>query len=112
MYDLGRAAFAAVVEPSWTAAYHVGTRHSLRRGTTGELQGGVRDLPAPDRIAPRFRASVGVVEPLDANLASPQVIAAAVAARSHSYCRAGKPRIVGQDGRWREGRCDSGRTVS
>lgn len=91
----------AVVEPSWTAfhvAYRVGSRHALTAGaagkamgmrsseqgwatSTGELQAGASGVAAPVRGVPGLRASVGVLsmEPLDAKVVGPQVVAAAAA---------------------------------
>ncbi|MBE1580996.1 IclR family transcriptional regulator [Amycolatopsis roodepoortensis] len=91
----------AVVEPSWTSfhvAYRVGTRHPLSAGaagkaitlrpgggegwvtSSGELEAGASGVAAPVRGVPGLKASVGVVslEPLDASVAGPAVVAAAV----------------------------------
>ncbi|ANN21335.1 IclR family transcriptional regulator [Amycolatopsis orientalis] len=90
----------AVVEPSWTSfhvAYRVGTRHPLSAGaagkamtlrpggdgwvtSTGELEAGASGVAAPVRGVPGLRASLGVVslEPLDAAVVGPAVVAAAV----------------------------------
>ncbi|MEU9686059.1 IclR family transcriptional regulator [Amycolatopsis japonica] len=91
----------AVVEPSWTSfhvAYRVGTRHPLSAGaagkamtlrpgggegwvtSSGELEAGASGVAAPVRGVPGLKASVGVVslEPLDASLVGPAVVAAAV----------------------------------
>ncbi len=90
----------AVVEPSWTnfhVAYRVGTRHPLSAGaagkamtlrpggaawvtSTGELQAGASGVAAPVRGVPGLRASLGVVslEPLDAAVVGPVVVAAAL----------------------------------
>ena len=91
----------AVVEPSWTTyhvAYRVGTRHPVHRGasgraiglppdaapwaiSSGELQPGAHGVAAPVRGVAGLRASVGVValEPLDAAVVGPLVVAAATA---------------------------------
>ncbi|RSN37028.1 IclR family transcriptional regulator [Amycolatopsis sp. WAC 04169] len=91
----------AVVEPSWTSfhvAYRVGTRHPLSAGaagkamtlrpgggegwvtSSGELEAGASGVAAPVRGVPGLKASVGVVslEPLDASVVGPAVVAAAV----------------------------------
>lgn len=90
----------AVVEPTWTSfhvAYRVGTRHPLSAGaagkamtlrpggegwvtSTGELEAGASGVAAPVRGVPGLRASIGVVslEPLDAAVAGPAVVAAAL----------------------------------
>lgn len=90
----------AVVEPSWTSfhvAYRVGTRHPLSAGaagkamtlrpggdgwvtSTGELEAGASGVAAPVRGVPGLRASLGVVslEPLDAAVVGPVVVAAAL----------------------------------
>jgi DNA-binding IclR family transcriptional regulator len=89
----------AVVEPTWTSfhvAYRVGARHPISQGaagkaltlrqrgkqwvrTTGELQAGAVGIAAPVRGVPGLRASVGVVslEPLEAAIVGPKVVAAA-----------------------------------
>lgn len=91
----------AVVEPSWTSfhvAYRVGTRHPLSAGaagkaitlrpgggegwvtSSGELEAGASGVAAPVRGVPGLKASVGVVslEPLEASVVGPAVVAAAV----------------------------------
>ncbi|MFC9253351.1 IclR family transcriptional regulator [Amycolatopsis thailandensis] len=91
----------AVVEPSWTSfhvAYRVGTRHPLSAGaagkamslrpgggegwvtSSGELEAGASGVAAPVRGVPGLKASIGVVslEPLDASVVGPAVVAAAV----------------------------------
>ncbi|EME59988.1 IclR family transcriptional regulator [Amycolatopsis decaplanina] len=91
----------AVVEPSWTSfhvAYRVGTRHPLSAGaagkamtlrpgggegwvtSSGELEAGASGVAAPVRGVPGLKASLGVVslEPLDASVVGPAVMAAAV----------------------------------
>ncbi|WP_340685952.1 helix-turn-helix domain-containing protein [Amycolatopsis coloradensis] len=91
----------AVVEPSWTSfhvAYRVGTRHPLSAGaagkaitlrpgggegwvtSSGELEAGASGVAAPVRGVPGLKASLGVVslEPLDASVVGPAVVAAAV----------------------------------
>ncbi|WP_410658583.1 IclR family transcriptional regulator [Amycolatopsis sp. lyj-112] len=90
----------AVIEPSWTSfhvAYRVGTRHALSAGaagkamtlrpggdgwvtSAGELEAGACGVAAPVRGVPGLRASIGVVslEPLDASVVGPAVVAAAL----------------------------------
>ncbi|MEU3626147.1 IclR family transcriptional regulator [Amycolatopsis coloradensis] len=91
----------AVVEPTWTSfhvAYRVGTRHPLSAGaagkaitlrpgggegwvtSSGELEAGASGVAAPVRGVPGLKASLGVVslEPLEASVAGPAVVAAAV----------------------------------
>lgn len=90
----------AVVEPTWTSfhvAYRVGTRHPLSAGaagkaitlrpggegwvtSSGELEAGASGVAAPVRGVPGLKASLGVVslEPLEAAVVGPAVVAAAV----------------------------------